>query len=201
MASRTELANMAISHIGIGKEIANIDTEQSEEASACRRYFDTARDAALRDFPWSFATVVSSLSLVSEDPTEEWAYEYRYPADCVKIIRLLSGVRNDTRQSRVPYQVLSGTSARVIYSDEEDAQVEYVKRVTDPSFYPSDFQMAFSFRLAAYIAPRIAKGDPFGLRDKAMQMYEIELSKAKEAMLNEQQVDEEVESEFVRMRE
>ena len=192
---------MAISHLGEGKEIANIDTEQSEEASACRRFYDTARDATLRDFPWTFATKIVSLSLIEEDPTEEWEYSYRYPSDCVRAKRILSGVRNDTRQSRSPYRILKDDAARIIYSDEENAKLEYTERVEDPSFYPADFEIAFSFRLAAYIAPRLTKGDPFKLRNEALNMYNFEISRAKATLLNEEQPDEEVDSELVRMRE
>ena len=30
MSSTTEISNLAISHLGIGKEIANLDTEQTD---------------------------------------------------------------------------------------------------------------------------------------------------------------------------
>lgn len=204
MATKTELANMAISHLGVGKEIANLDTEQSEEAVACRRFFDTARDATLRDFPWPFATKIASLGLIedlSSNDTEEYNYSYRYPSDCLDIRRIKSGIRNDTHQSRVRYKILKDSAARIIYTDEQNAEAEYTEKVTDPSFYPPDFQLAFSFRLAAYIAPRLAKGDPFNLRKQAMDMYYVEISRARAASENEEQKDELPYSEFERSRE
>lgn len=200
MASETAICNMAISHLGVGKEIANIDTEQSEEASACRRFFDTARDATLRDFPWPFATKQVALSLIETFTAGEWTYSYRYPSDCVKAKRILSGDRNDNHQSRVPYKILKDGAARIIYTDTADAELEYTERVEDTSYWPPDFELAFSFRLAAYIAPRLAKGDPFNLRKEAMAMYDLELSRAKAASINEEQTDELPDSEFVRVR-
>lgn len=200
MASKTELCNMAISHLGVGKEIANIETEQSQEASACRRFYDTARDATLRDFPWPFASKIVTLSLISTLTDSEYTYSYRYPSDCVDARRILSGSRNDSRQSRVTYKILKDDAARIIYADLENAELEYTSRVEDPSFYPPDFQLAFSFRLAGLIAPRITKGDPFGLRKSAMDMYDMEISRAKAASINEEQRDELVDSEFVRNR-
>lgn len=193
---------MAISHLGVGKEIANIETEQSQEASACRRFYDTARDATLRDFPWPFATKFVALSLIEtfSSSTAEYNYSYRYPSDCIKLRKIKSGTRNDSRDSRVTYKILKDSSARIIYTDEENAEAEYTERVEDPSFYPSDFEIAFSFRLAAYIAPRLAKGDPFGLRKAAMDMYNLEISRAKASSINEEQRDELPESEFVRNR-
>lgn len=203
MASKTEICNIAISHLGIGKEIANISTEQSDEANACRRFYDTARDAALRDFPWPFATKIVSLSLIEtfSGGTYEWTYSYRYPSDCLDAKRIKSGQRNDTRQSRVPFKILKDSAARIIYTDEENAELEYTQRVEDPSFYPPDFIMAFSFRLAAYIAPRLTKGDPFQLRRQAMEMYDLEISRAKAGSTNEEQPDQLPNSELERARE
>lgn len=200
MASRTEICNMAISHLGVGKEIANIDTEQSEEASACRRFYDTARDATLRDFPWPFATKAVALSLIATLTDDEFTYSYRYPSDCIDLRKIQSTIRNDTRQSRVTSKISKDSSGRVIYTDMENAVAEYTSRVTDPQFYPPDFEIAFSFRLAAYIAPRLTKGDPFGLRKQAMDMYEMEISRAKAASGNEEQMDEKPVSEFERSR-
>ncbi len=204
MASKTEICNMALSNLGVGKEIANIDTEQSEEARACRRYYDTARDATLRDFAWPFAQKRASLSLIEtfsgSTSTVEWTYSYRYPSDCIKFQRIKSGIRNDTRQSRVPFQILKDEAARIIYSDEENAEGVYTQRVDDPSFYPPDFELAFSFRLASLVAPRLAKGDPFGLRQSNMNMYLEEISRAKAASMNEIQDEERPNSELQRAR-
>lgn len=200
MASKTEICNLALSHLGSGKEIANIDTEKSEEASACRRYFDTVRDATLREFAWPFAQKRVTLGLIETFTTGEWTYSYRYPSDCLNIHRILSGVRNDTHQSRSPYEILKDSAGRIIYSDEQNAECEYTERVSDPSFYPEDFTIALSFRLASYIAPRLAKGDPFGLRKSTMEMYNIEVSKAKASSLNEVVPDNLPNSEFERAR-
>ena len=63
MSSKTEIANLAISHLGIGKEIANVETEQSQEAKACRRYFDMAKKITLGDVDWTFATKFATLNL------------------------------------------------------------------------------------------------------------------------------------------
>lgn len=201
MASKVEVCNLAISHLGTGKEIANIDTEKSEEAGACRRFYDIARDATLRDFAWPFARKKVTLALIEENPTDEWAFSYRYPADCLKAGRILSGIRNDSRQTRSSFVILKDDAGLIIYSDVDEAELEYTSRVTDPAFYPADFELAFSFRLALYIAPRITKGDPFGLRNSIRDMYNLEISTAKTSALNEVQSEENPYSEFDRSRE
>lgn len=200
MASSTEICNMALSHLGIGKEIAALESERSQEAEACRRFYSTAQDATLRDFPWPFATKIAALALVEEDPNSEWGFSYQEPSDCLGLRRILSGIRNDNRQSRVPYRRAYGDSGAVIFTDAEDAEIEYTIRVTDPLRYSPDFILAFSLRIASYIAPRVTGGDPFKLGTRAMSLYEYELSKARSAAVNEEQDEEVPESEFIRGR-
>lgn len=201
MASQTEIANLALSHLGIGKEISNLETERSEEAGACRRYFDIALDMVLSDFSWPFATKIADLALVESTPNDEWAYSYRYPTDCLKARRVLSGNRNDNRQSRVPYKIANDTSGIILFCDFTDAQMEYTARVSDPVLFPSDFTIALSYLIASFIAPRITSGDRFGLTKEMMQFYKMSLLQAQASAVNEEQPDQEPDSEFIRVRE
>lgn len=200
MASKVGICNMALSHLGISKEIANFDTEKSEEAGACRRYYEEALNRTLRDFHWPFATKIAALALVGTDPNDEWSYSYRYPIDCLDVRRILSGVRNDTRQSRVSYMIAQDSAGLLIFTDTTNAEAEYTIKAENPLFYPPDFVLAFSFYLAHLIAPRVTGGDQFKLGDRAIKMYIGELMGAKKKALNEEQRDEEVQSEFIRVR-
>jgi len=200
-SSKTEICNLALSHLGIGTEISNVDTEQSTDAATMRRFYEIAKDECFRDFNWPFATKFATLALVEEDPTEEWGFSYRYPSDCLRLRRILSGVRNDNRQSRVPYKIGQDDSGLLIYTDMEDAEIEYTKMSDDPSLYPSDFTMALSYKLAFYVAPRLAKGDPFGLGQKSAQNYMLYMNKAANNALNEQQDEEDPQAEYIRSRE
>jgi hypothetical protein len=203
MATRVEIANMALSHLGIGKEIGNLDTENSQEAASCRRFFDQARDAVLRAFAWPFATKFEALALVADPPTEtdEWALSYRYPSDCVMLRRIQSGIRNETPQDRIPYKLGRDTQGELIYTDEPDAKVEYTIRETDPQRYPEDFRLALSFLLAGYIAPRVTGGDPFKLGTRAIQLYMQHVSTAEANAANEAVIDRTPEAEMIRARE
>jgi hypothetical protein len=200
MSSVVEICNLAISHLGTGKEIANLQ-ENSSEANACRRFFDTSLEQTLRGYAWPFANKFSPLNLVEEDPTDEWAYSYLYPVDCLQAIRIVSGNRNESRQDRIDYKIINSPAGLLIFTDQENAILEYTIYVKDPNLYPSDFKMALSFRLASYIAPRITKGDPFGMGKRAMEMYMYEISMAQTAAYNEEQPSEVPNSEFVRIRE
>jgi hypothetical protein len=200
MSSKVEICNMALRHLGISKEIANLDTEASQEAASLRRFYEPTRDAVFRDFNWSFTTKIAALALVEETPNLEWGYSYQYPSDCVKARRILSGARTDSRQTRVPYKFIRENDQKLILCDIDSAELEYSERVTNPEAYPPDFVLALSYRLAYIIAPGLTGGDPFQLGQKAYQLYVQELSRAQATALNEEQVDEEMDSEFIRIR-
>lgn len=201
MASETEICNLSLGHLGHTSFIGNLETEKSNEANICRVFYPKARDEALKDFPHSFSTKFASLALVSANPTTEWAYAYQYPTDCLHFRRILSGIRNDTRQSRVPYRIVHGESKKLIYTDMENVVAEYSMKVTETERYPVDFIMTLSFLLAFYIAPGLTSGDPFKLGDRALKLYEMERIKTNAANENEQQAEEEPQSEFERVRE
>lgn len=202
MSSKTEIANLALLHLGSSEIIANIETEKSQKAMVCRKFYDISRDATLRDYAWPFAITIAALGLVEENPTDEWLYSYRYPQDCARALRILSGVRVDTADSRVKYKIVDADDGgHLIYTDQEDAELEYVKQMTDITKYPPDFIMAISFRLAAYIAPSVTAGDPNKLGERAIKMYAYEGSKAESSGVNEEQGDLPPESEFIRFRE
>lgn len=201
MASTTEICNFALSHLGIGKRISNVETDVTAEAKVCRIFFEPSRDKVLRDFPWPFATKILALGEIEESPNDEWGFSYRYPSDCLAFRRILSGTRNDTRQSQIPYRIAQDAAGKIIFTDREEAQGEYTVRTEDPAIYPPDFVLALSFLIAAYIAPAISAGDPFKLGARAAQFYEYEIDKAKANAANEVQPEEDVQSEFVRGRE
>lgn len=201
MSTKEQIANMALRAIGVGKTISDLDTDTSAEAVACRTFWETIRDEVLSDFPWPFATKFATLGLVEEDPTDEYQYSYRYPSDCLKLRRILSGARHDSRQTRVHYRVGQDTQGKLIYTDEQDAQVEYTLRETNTERFPSDLVLALSYKLAAAIAPSNAKGDPFKLVEKMLSLYEMQIGKAKANAANEDQPDENPESQFIRERE
>ena len=192
---------MALSHLGVSKEIENLDTDKSQEASACNRFYEPARDEVLEDFNWPFAEKRVYLNKVDDTPTTDWLYSYAYPSEAVSLIRIPSGIRNDTFDTKIPFKVVHGDSGKLIYTDQQDAEMIYTKRVTDVSRYTAKFRMALSLKLAGYIAARVTGGDPFKLQNKAEAKYLRVLKEAQAAALNEQQKEEDPDSEFIRARE
>lgn len=200
MASVVNVYNMALGHLGAAATVSST-TERSAEAQACNTFYETALKATLRDFKPSEVNCYKTLSLIEEDPVDEWDFSYDYPSDVLIIHRVLSGLRNDSHDSRVAFEVMSDEDGRaLIYCDVEDAQIECTLMPKSLSIMPADFILGLSFRLAAYIAPLITKGDPFKLGARALQLYAIEIRNAVANSRNQNQPDVEPESDHVRSR-
>ena len=201
--AKIDICNMALGHLGVGREIADFVTDKTAEASACRRFYDLALECVLQDYPWPFAIKQIAMDLVTAEPAdsnEEWGYSYRYPADAVLIRRILSGGRNDNRQTRASWKKIQDASGLLIWTDESDAWCEYVSRETTTTYYTPSFVRALSHRLASDIAPFLTGGDPYQLQRQQLQLHLLEISKAQANSANEEQPDEIPVSEFERDR-
>lgn len=203
MADKTGVCNMSLSHLAVSKEVADVETERSAEAAACRRFYQPALDEALRDFPNPSLTVQLPLALVTDNTSDEdaeWAYSYRYPEDCSKALRILSGTRNEDRATKVPYRIIKDDQGKLILTDKPNAILEYSQSSDDPEQWFPDFVMAFSLLLAFYIAPRVTAGDPFKLGERAYRAYLLSRNKANANAVGEEQQEEPPESAYTSSR-
>lgn len=200
-SSNTEIANMATSNLGIGTAIADLLTENSEEANAIRAFYNPALKATLRDFDWIFARKRADLTLIEADPNDEWGFSYRYPDDALCLRRIPSGARNDSRQSRIEFtEGYDSTYGTIIYTDVEDAEMIYTVFHENPLYYPPDFELAFSFRLSYLACPRLCGNESKKLKADMWSAYQAELGRARANIGNEEQPPEPVEAECIRAR-
>lgn len=207
MTDKISICNMALSALGVSTEIQDFDNEKSKEAQACRRFYDNLRQKALRDFDWPFANAIDFLALLANpagltQPTVEWTYWYRYPANALAIRRILNGAtRSDTTDSRTDYAVGRDATGRLIYTNMATAQIQYTYDETDATRFPPDFADAFSLLLASRIAPRLTGGDPQKLGVQAYTLYRISLSEAKANAANEEPRVDPPEADMISVRE
>jgi len=210
VSSKTEICNIALSHIGVDKEIANIDTEKSEEARACRRFFDITRKQFLRETHWNFASEFKPLALVTEDTDIGFAYAYRYPADCMDVRKIgypgeydidcLYDPIDAIVMPKSNYKVGRDVHGKLIYTNIDSAFIYYTMDQEDTSVFSSNAIMAMSYRLASLIVSRLSGGDFFKMRQELMQLYIMELSNARRDNNLEDSSPRRHESELVRVR-
>src|SRR5688500_10652792 len=184
MATKIDIANQALSHLGVGKEITSL-TERSEEARALNRFYDVALDALLSEFDWPFARKEAALNEAESEPVEGWSYAYRYPADCVSLRRMVSGIHPEDKDSQIKYAQGKDDLGQVIYTNQPDAVAQYTTNDVPESQFPADFGMALSYRLAALIAPRLSGADSIKLIDASLKLYEMYAARAKARTANE----------------
>src|SRR5688500_7841828 len=115
MASKTDICNMALSNLAVGNVISDFESERSQEAAACRAFYDVALEGPLRDSPWPSAKKTATLALIEEDPHTEWGYSYQYPSDCITVRRIVSGTRNETSATRLPYTIVHDAGHKLVY--------------------------------------------------------------------------------------
>ncbi len=188
--SRTKICNLALSHLGISKQISNVDTERSAEAEACREFLDQSIEEVLLAWHWPFASKIVTLALIEEEPNSEWNFSYQYPSDCLRASRILNGFdRNETIENEVKFRVMGDNDQRVILTDKEDAQLEYTVNITNVARFDADATACISFLLAAYISSRLTKGDPFKKGDRALALFYQKLPNTAAKAANEEKRD------------
>lgn len=153
MTAPIDIANRALAQIKAGKTIARFD-ENSVEADACGRFYETARDTALAAYGWAFARHYASLARLPQSPAPSWPYAYRYPADCLKVHKLHAGVDLPEHflHGLKRYQVASDEDGQIILTNMPRPVLEYTARIESPDAWSAPFQQVVVFLLASYIA-------------------------------------------------
>ena len=146
-ASRTEIANLALGHFGQYR-IDDID-ERTPTAEAVRDCWHICRDSILRAHHWNFATAAAILTQLAAPPLFGWAFQWQLPADFLKLVSC-NGVYSGTRDTEFSVR---GT---VLLTNEQQAQIEYVRSVPECELWDSNFVEAFALKLAEMVAPRLS---------------------------------------------
>lgn len=204
--SKTEIANIALSHLGVGKDINNVDSDSSAEARAIRTYWEMAVDTVLKSWQWPFARAYAELGLVEENPVSEWGYSYRYPSDCVDIRKLVlnnngSGISSQSANfNDIPFNVGGDNAGPLVYTNLELAVAQYTTRSRPVSMWPHDFTLSFTAQLAFLMAPRLTSRDS-GQQQAMMSLFNGYVMQARSNAYNEQLNQKPPEAEWTRARE
>lgn len=147
--SKTEIFNNALFFMGHTRKV-NTPTEDTPEAANCRFIYDTHRRALLTLAKWSFAKTILTLAPTGNKVTG-WAYEYTYPTDCLKALEIAKSNKNDPD---IPFQAGStidyntGVQKRVIWTNQEAAQLVFMRDVTVTGFFTPMFDQALAYRMS-----------------------------------------------------
>lgn len=164
MASVVDVCNLALSHIGDRATLSSIDPpEGSSQADHCAQFWPIARDEALTEYDWKFASHIASPAAIDESIQSNpvWTYAYAKPSDFLVAREMV--FENDTIIALEPgsphFEMATlDDGTEVILSNYEDLSIRYTRRVNDPSRYPPKFVTAVSYLLASMLAGPVIKG-------------------------------------------
>lgn len=171
--SKTQIANLALSHIRDKGQVENVDTDTTTQAKTARLWYDPARRQALAEFNHGFARSRLALATHSEDPPATWAHRYQWPSDCVqpRYIQNSSG----RVEPPVPFELeVAGDKTRSILTDQDEAVLVYTRDEEEVTFFSPHFVLAFSYLLAHYMAgPLTGKQS---IQDKTLEKYNLTIN-------------------------
>lgn len=147
--SETSICNMSLARIG-SKRINALDTDTTNEAIQCRLHYEQTRDALLRSFTWPFATARATLSEDVDEPDSEWDNQFSLPADFLRMIADYGECATDYPNERWTIE------GEKFLSNNSDAEIVYIKKVTDPAKFDSLFVDVLVLQLAKKLIPSLA---------------------------------------------
>lgn len=189
MASEVDICNLALARLGDNATVASIDPpEGSAQAEHCARFYAVARDSLLEMHAWKFATrrvLLAKLTVESWD----WAFAYAEPTGALKLLGVLSATASNNDETQ-PYEAESAANgAAIILTNQEDASLRFVARVTDTTKFSPLFVDALAWLLASYLAGPVLKGDAGAAMAKTcLQSFMLAFSNAKVSDANQRKV-------------
>lgn len=165
MASFTSITNRALSLLGQAPIVSLDDkTPESEEVN---RVLPFVLDTVFRMHPWSSLRTRKSLAPTTTKPVYGFEYAYNLPADCLRLIEVVSEGR--TKYSLEGRQILTNEGPEIF--------IKYIAEIKDPNKYDGLLREALACYLAYTICERITQSN--SKRELAMREFENALNMAR----------------------
>jgi len=175
MASTVDICNLGLAHLGNRAQVVSISpVDGSVEADYCARFYPIARDEILEMSDWTFARSRVVLALLGVNPSSVWRYAYARPADCMVPRRVLTGNSSNHEDDSNAFDM----EGDVILTNTEFATLVYTRPVEDPTRFSPGFTTSLSYKLAAYLAGPLLRGESGS--NAAATLHGVAGKKAKE---------------------
>ena len=170
MATEVSICSNALRRLG-DSPITSL-TEDSERARLCNAFYEPSRDAILRSHTWNFAINRATLAKLSSAPAFEYAFQYALPTDpfCLRVLKI------EFEDYEFKVENLAG-QGRVLLTNEGEANIIYIARVTDPSLFDSMFVDTLTAKLAVDLAYPVTNSTT--LQTQMQRLFERKLSEAR----------------------
>src|SRR6478736_1305662 len=159
MPSETDIANLALQHLGESR-ISSIEDTGDKVSRTCAVNFAQARDEALQSARWSCAKKQDSLSKLADAPLYKWHAAYQLPADFLRLIEI-EGANAWTPREYFDVQGKTLLIGRGLIDDEmpETIIIEYIRRETDTTVFDPLLVESIAMLLAMKCARSLTGSD------------------------------------------
>ena len=149
--NEVDICNLALNFLGKG--IIKSLSENTELARTCKLHYDRYRRILLKDYSWEFAERTMKLEPVEDfgDNVKGWDYVYRYPDDCLQVLKIYNGNdrrKDDKREKFFVQTVDYRLGTKVICCNLENAYMDYVSNDEDCNYFSEEFVEALAHYLA-----------------------------------------------------
>jgi hypothetical protein len=189
MAADVDICNLALARLGDAATVTSIDPpEGSAQAEHCARFYPVARDAMLEMHAWKFATRRVLLAQLATD-TWNWSYAYAQPSEALKLLAVIPATAANDAESKDYEAETTADGAPIILTNQEDASLRFIARVTDSEAFSPLFVDALGWLLASYLAGPVLKGEEGAKMARAcLQNFAVTVSNAKISDANQRRV-------------
>jgi len=178
-ASWTQICNRALGRLG-ADTIADL-SDGTNNASYCSRFLPEAIEHILGQWDFKFARRRQRLAMNAERPAFGWKYQFNYPMDCIRLVKVYGGINEEPEESEiVPFQVENGK----ILSDADALQIIYIGRPDDPNLLPQSMRKAISTHLAYLLSTPLTSNEQLTGLIAAEAQAAIEIAKNEDAQMN-----------------
>lgn len=147
MASAIEICNVAL--VRIGADMITSFDDANKAGRLCRLLYRPTLEGMLRAHVWNFSIRRAELAANTNTPVFGYTYEHPLPDDFMRLVLVDEdyGHRLET----------NADGQRVMLSDSETEDIEYVSYVSDPNLMDAAFRQALSLTLAVALCPAITE--------------------------------------------
>lgn len=184
--NEVDICNLALNFLGKG--IIKSLSENTELARTCKLHYDRYRRILLKDYSWEFAERTMKLETVEDfgDNVKGWDYVYRYPDDCLQVLKIYDGDdhrKDDKREKFFVQTVDYRLGTKVICCNLENAFMDYVSNEEDCNYFSEEFVEALAHYLAYGMAQALTGSEAKAqteLQYMQTALYQAKLRTARE---------------------
>lgn len=163
----TDADILDIAMVALGEKLYSEMSITDDAYRAANKLYALKRDAVLADHPWNGCVAMVLLVATGQTPLFQWAYEYIYPADALRILRIDPGVTGAVAFSSFLDPALSPTTMPVmpweigwdvigqqksVWCNLTPASCRYIFRNTNVATYSPFLAEAIAARMAMELA-------------------------------------------------